>query len=87
MNNKGNPETKAVWIVAIWARFCIDAPLSLSDVCALLASTAQVVDKATISVSNLPPVAIYPLEDEDAFCTPYLLTNKARWISTGKGVT
>ena len=40
MNDEGNPVAKAVGIVAIRARLCIDAPLSLSDVCTLFASTA-----------------------------------------------
>ena len=39
MNDEGNPIAKAVGIIAIWARLCIYAPLSLSDVCALLAPT------------------------------------------------
>ena len=87
VDNKGNPVAKAVGVVAIWARHCVDAPLSLSDVCALLASTAQVVNKPTISVPNLFPVAISSLKDKDTFRAPYLSTNKTRWISTEKVVT
>lgn len=37
--NEGNPIAEAVWIVAIGARIRVDAPLSLSDVCAPFAST------------------------------------------------
>jgi hypothetical protein len=89
MDDEGNPVARAIGIVAIWTRICIDAPLSLSDVGTLFAPTGEVIDKTTISVSNLLPISLYIiiLKDDDTMCTPYLSANKAWWILTEEVVT
>ena len=78
---------EAIRINAIGARIRVDAPLSLSDVRTLFASTGLVVNKVSVSVANFSPVAVDVLKDEDTLCAPYLPANKAWWIFAEEVVT
>lgn len=87
MDDERNPVTEAFRVVAVGTGLCVDAPLPLSDVRALLAPAFQVVDEAAVTVANLSPVSVFLLEDKDAFCPPHLTPNKAGWILAEKVVT